>query len=101
MKNSNAISVRESEFRLAIHQIHDCEAEALESVVYVEIPRRSGAAWKGKVHVFELTGPRKSTRCYAWPEALSKTAITIRTVLHSAKISSPEEAVKSVLRRWR
>jgi hypothetical protein len=36
MKNSNAISVRESEFRLAIHLIHDCEAEALESVVYVE-----------------------------------------------------------------
>jgi hypothetical protein len=101
MKDNNAISVRESEFRLAIHQIHNCEAEALEGIVHVKIPRRNGAAWKGKVHVFELSGHGKATHCYAWPETLSKSAIIIRVVLRSDKICSPEKAVQSLLRRRR
>jgi hypothetical protein len=99
MKDDKDIAVRDDEFRLAIHQTHNCEAEALECVVHVVIPRRNGAPWKGKVHVFGVTGHPNATRCYAWPESLGKTAIMVRSVLHSDRISSPEKAVRSVLRR--
>jgi hypothetical protein len=58
-----------------------------------------GAQWEGKVHVFQLSGHAKATRCYAWPEPVSHTAVIIRVVLHSGRVASAEEAVKSVLRR--
>jgi hypothetical protein len=101
MRKDMAIAVRESEIRFAIHQTHDCEAEALESIVHVKNPSRKGAPWERKVHVFEVSGHSKSTRCYAWVEPLDKTAITIRAVLHSDMISSPEKAVQLVMRRAR
>jgi hypothetical protein len=101
MRKDTAIAVRESELRLAIHQTHNCEAEALESIVLVKSARGKGALWERKVHVFEVSGHSKATRCYAWLEPLGKTAITIRAVLHSDMISSPEKAVQSVMRRAR
>jgi hypothetical protein len=101
MGNDSVMSVQELEFRLAIHQTHNCEAKALERIVDIKIPRRNGVTWEGKVHVFEMSGHPNAARCYAWPEPFGKTGIMIRAVLHSDKISSPEKAVKSVLRRGR
>jgi hypothetical protein len=99
MKNDTLGQVRISEFRLAIHQTHNCEVEKLEKVVRVVVLQQHGPAWEGDIHVFQLRGHGKASRCYAWPEALGNTATLIRTVLHSEKISSPEQAVRSVLRR--
>lgn len=48
MKNNNEIAIRESELRLAIHQTHDCEAEALEGVVDVKIRGETAPLGKAK-----------------------------------------------------
>jgi hypothetical protein len=101
MTKDTAIAVRESEFRLAIHQTHNCEAEVLVSIVHIKSPSGKDAPCERNVHVFEVSGHSKATRCYAWLEPLGKTAITIRAVLHSDKISSPEKAVQSAMRRAR
>jgi hypothetical protein len=97
----DTISLFEDEFRLAIHQIHNCEPQSLEAVVDVKIPPGTGASWSGKVHVFQLSSHPKAKRCYAWPEPLGGTAVIIRAVLHSGRVASAEQAVKSVLRRRR
>jgi hypothetical protein len=99
MRNGNPNRVRESEFRFAISQTHNCKARVLKEVIRVTVPRSIGPTWEGDVHVFELAGHNKATRCYAWPEVLSETATIIRAVLHSEKISSPAQAVRVVLRR--
>jgi hypothetical protein len=99
MKNDTLGQVRISEFRLAINQTYNCEVEKLEKVVRVVVLQQHGPVWEGDIHVFELRGNSKASRCYAWPEALGDTATLIRAVLHSEKISSPEQAVRSILRR--
>jgi hypothetical protein len=101
MKQNNAFRVRESEFRWVIHETHSCQAERLENAVHVKIWRRKDVPWEGTVHVYEVRGHPNATRCYAWVEPLGKTAIIIRAVLHSDKISSPEKAVQSAMRRAR
>src|SRR5712691_8221591 len=63
MRKDTEIAVRESEFRLAIHQTRNCEAEVLESIVHVKGPSGKGAPWERKVHVFEVSGHSKATRC--------------------------------------
>jgi hypothetical protein len=100
IKRPQPMPVREAEFRLAIHQTHDCEAEELEEIVDVRISR-NGVKWEGRVHVFTLRGHPSATLCYAWPEAITATATVIRATLHSEKISSAERAVLSVLQRSR
>jgi hypothetical protein len=37
-------NIRVDEFRLAIHQTHDCEAGRLAEIVHVTIPRKNGSA---------------------------------------------------------
>jgi hypothetical protein len=91
--------VLEEEFRLAIHQTHNCEAEYLEDIVDVKVALETGVQWEGKVHVFHVSGHAKGARCYAWPEPVSHTAMIIRVVLHSGRVASAEQAVRSVLRR--
>jgi SOS response associated peptidase (SRAP) len=63
--------VLEEEFRLAIHQTHNCEAEYLEDIVDVKVALETGVQWEGKVHVFHVSGHAKGARCYAWPEPVS------------------------------
>ena len=89
----------EEEFRLAIHQTHNCEAESLEDIMDVKIPLETGGLWEGQVHVFQVSGHTNATRCYAWPEPFCETGVIIRVVLHSGRVASAEAAVKSVLRR--
>jgi hypothetical protein len=90
-----------SEFLMAIRQIHDCDARPEAQVVQVRLPNKRGKAWTGPVHIFELIGHPKATRCYAWPEAVDAKTVRVWSVLHSDKIRSPEQAVQSVRRRRR
>jgi len=99
MQHQRNISISEGEFRLAIHQTHNCEAESLERIIDVNIPLRTGARWEGRVHIFKVSGHSKASRCYAWPEPLGDTTIIVCAVLHSGRVTSPEQAVKSQLRR--
>jgi hypothetical protein len=98
---ASPVKVRLGELRMAIHQTHNCEAQVTAQVVQVRVPRNRGRAWNGMVHVFEITGHPKATRCYAWPEPLNARAVIIRAVLHSDKISSPQKAVQSLINRRR
>ena len=100
-KLTSPVKVRLSEFRMAIHQTHDCEAQSTDEVVRVRVSRARGRTWDGMVHIFELTGHPKATRCYVWAEHLGASTILIRVVLHSEKISSPQRAVQSVINRRR
>lgn len=95
------VHVRLSELRMAIQQTLGCEAENIAEVVHVRAPRDRGKTCDGMVHILEISGHPKATRCYAWPEPLNATTVIIRTVLHSDKISSPQEAVRSVINRRR
>jgi hypothetical protein len=99
MQRQHKFSVSEGELGLAIHQTHNCEAESLEGVVDVNIPLGTRARWEGKVHIFKVSGHSKASRCYAWGEALDDTTIIVCAVLHSGRVTSPEQAVKSTLRR--
>jgi hypothetical protein len=90
--------VRLSEFRMAIRQILDCDADPL-GVVELHVSRRNGEEWNGTVHVFEIAGHPRASRCYAWPEPLNETSVIIRVVAHAGRITSPERAVRSILNR--
>jgi hypothetical protein len=90
--------VRLSEFRMAIRQILDCDADPI-GAVELDVRRRNGENWNGTVHVFEISGHPRASRCYAWPEPLDETSVIIRVVPHAGRITSPEQAVRSILNR--
>ena len=90
--------VRLSEFRMAIRQILDCDADPI-GAVELDVRRRSGEDWHGTVHVFEISGHPRASRCYAWPEPLNETSVIIRVVPQAGRITSPERAVRSILNR--
>jgi len=100
-KEMHSIKVNLEELRYVIEDTHHCKVGGLAEVVDVRIPRRNKPTWEGPVHVFEIGGHPKAARCYAWPEPVNKTTITIRAVLHSDKISSAQKAVHSVIARKR
>jgi hypothetical protein len=93
-------AVRLSEFRLAIRQMLDCEANPT-GVVELRVPRRGGGDWSGTVHVFELSGHPRVSRCYAWPESLDERTVIVRVVAQAGRITSPQQAVRSILNRQR
>jgi hypothetical protein len=59
---------------MAIRQILDCDANPL-GVVDLHVSRRNGEEWNGTVHVFEIGGHPRASRCYAWPEPLDETSV--------------------------
>jgi hypothetical protein len=90
--------VRLSEFRMAIRQVLDADAEPA-GAVELHVRRRNGKEWHGTVHVFDIAGHPRAKRCYAWPEPLNDTSVIIRVVAQAGRITSPEQAVRSVLNR--
>src|ERR1700736_6616498 len=54
--------------------------------------------WEGVVHVFDLTGHPTATRAYAWSSPIEgSTKRRFFAVLHTARISSPLEAVRAAI----
>jgi hypothetical protein len=90
--------VRLSEFRMAIRQVLDADADPSD-VVELHVPRRQGQAWNGTVHVFSISGHPRATQCYAWLEPLDERRMIIRVVPRAGRITSPQQAVRSVLNR--
>jgi hypothetical protein len=82
---------------MAIQQTLGCEAGHAPQAIDLHVSRRNGEDWNGTVHVF--AGHPRASRCYAWPEPLNETTVIIRVVPHAGRITSPERAVRSVLKR--
>jgi hypothetical protein len=54
--------------------------------------------WEGVVHVFDLAGHPTTTRAYAWSSPIEgSTKRRFFAVLHTARISSPLEAVRAAI----
>jgi hypothetical protein len=84
---------------MAIQQTLGCEAGHAPQAIDLHVSRRNGEDWNGTVHVFEIAGHPRASRCYAWPEPLNETSVITRVVPHAGRITSPEQAVRSVLNR--
>ncbi len=83
---------------MAIRQVLGCDADPA-GVVELHLRRRDGEGWRGAVHVFEISGHPRASRCYAWPELLNDTSVIIRVVPQAGRITSPEQAVRFILNR--
>jgi hypothetical protein len=90
--------MRLSELCMAIRQVLDADAQPA-GVVELRLRCRNGKDWHGSVHVFDISGHPRARRCYAWPEALDAMSTIVRVVPHAGRITSPEQAVRSILNR--
>lgn len=79
----------------AIHRLHECESEHIESVPVTEA-FQGKTIWQGTVEVFALRGHPKANRCYAWSHAAGKDDKETRfvTVLELPPVDSPQKAVQ-------
>ena len=76
----------------AIRATHGCQSLHVKSVPVVE-QFEGKVAWKGTVEVFELIGPPKAKRAYAWTYRDGDQNKTI-AVLGIPPVDSPQSAVK-------
>ncbi len=98
LNDASPTPVRLSEFRMAIRQILNADADPA-GVVRVHLRRRNAKEWHGSVHVFDISGHPRARRCYAWPEPLDAANVVIRVVPQGGRIASPEQAVRSIINR--
>lgn len=78
------------EMRLAIENVHGCDVARL--VEKKSVPRPDARA-ATEVHLFEVEGHPKASRCYAWGMEISEAKIAIIAILESANIDSHERAL--------
>jgi hypothetical protein len=81
----------------AVERNHRCKAEHAGSRVIVE-PLPDGSIWRGVVEVFDVIGPAKANRCYAWIEQHAKRSVCF-TRLKAPPITSAQIAVRRALGR--
>lgn len=85
------------ELQKAVERLHGCTARSIE-IVEVEEKFQGQTVWHGIVHVFDIEGHPKATRCYAWSspiEASSKRKFF--AVLHVPPVISAKDAVKAAI----
>src|SRR5262245_18180666 len=82
--------------RDAIHKMHGCESEHVESVPVTE--RFQGqTVWEGAVEVFVIRGHPKAQRCYAWSHGQDNGRERYVTVLELPPVDSAERAVQAAI----
>jgi hypothetical protein len=80
-----------------VEQQHNCVARFVESVQVKEI-FQGQTVWHGTVHVFDIQGHSKATRCYAWSSPIDgSTKRRYYAVLHAPPVDSPEKAVRAAI----
>jgi len=79
----------------AFRQLHDCEAEHLETVPVVEHVH-GRKVWEGNVEVFKLKGHPKATRGYAWAGDKKKGSDAVAMV-EVSPVVSPKTAVQAAI----
>lgn len=85
----------DDQFRRAVERMHRCKATLVLSVPVTET-LAGGAVWEGVVHVFDLKGHAIANRAYAWAVERGNNR-RIFALLHQPLVTSPSEAVRSVL----
>src|SRR6202035_2665853 len=96
----NSVGIMEAntdELKSALENMHGGTATLAQSVPVRET-FEGEVVWEGVVHVFDLAGHPTATRAYAWPfPAKDSDQLRIVAVLHTARISSPLEAVRAAI----
>ena len=85
------------QLRKAIENLHGGTATLSQSVPVRET-FDGMPVWEGVVHVFDLAGHPTAARAYAWSSPIEgSTKRRFVVVLHTARISSPLEAVRAAI----
>ena len=85
------------ELQKAVETLHNCTAQFVEAVD-VEETLRGQNVWQGLVHVFEIQGYPKATRCYAWSSPIEgSTKRRFFAVLHVPPVASAQDAVRAAI----
>jgi hypothetical protein len=93
----NVVATLPDQLREAVQNMHGGTATLVQSVPVRET-FEGQTVWEGVVHVFDLAGHPTATRAYAWSspiEGIEKRRFF--TVLHSARLNSPTEAVRAAI----
>ena len=88
--------VAPSELKRAVESQHGGTATLVQSVPIHE-EHGGQTVWDGTVHVFDLAGHPKATRCYAWSYELPDGKRRFFAVLHLGGITGPREAVRAAI----
>ena len=81
----------------AVERMHDCQAAYLEQVAVNEL-FQGQPVWQGVVHVFEINGHPRATRCYAWSSSMEGSdKRRFFAVLHIPPITSAQDAVRAAI----
>jgi hypothetical protein len=89
--------VEADQLKQAVEQMHGGSATLAQSVPVRET-FEGKPVWEGVVDVFDLTGHPTATRAYAWSSPIEgSTKRRFFAVLHTARISSPLEAVRAAI----
>src|SRR5258708_35103829 len=89
--------VEADQLKEAVESMHGGTATLAQSVPVRET-FEGKAVWEGVVHVFDLAGHPTATRAYAWSSPIEGSAKRrFFAVLHTARISSPLEAVRAAI----
>ncbi len=79
----------------AVEGLYNCDATFAESVEVHET-FQGQTVWQGIVHIFNIQGHPKATRCYAWSSPIDGSANRrYYAVLHISPVDSPEKAVRA------
>jgi hypothetical protein len=89
--------VEADQLKEAVERMHGGTATLAQSVPVRET-FEGKPVWEGVVHVFDLAGHPTATRAYAWSSPIEgSTKRRFVAVLHTARISSPLEAVRAAI----
>ena len=85
------------QLREAVEALHHCKAQSIESVEVKE-NYKGQTVWEGVVHIFEIAGNPKATRCYAWSSPIEgSTKRKFFAVLHVPPVTSAKAAVRAAI----
>ncbi|HEV2318484.1 MAG TPA: hypothetical protein VGV18_01955 [Verrucomicrobiae bacterium] len=72
-----------------------CSAVHRQTVFVHEKTADNETVWFGDVEVYDLTGCKEATRCYAWESI--ENGVQVVTILRSRLVDSPQRAVQAAL----
>src|ERR1700720_4059122 len=89
--------VEVDQLKQSLESMHGGSAHLTQSVPVRET-FEGKTVWEGVVHVFDLAGHPTATRAFAWSSPIEgSTKRRFFAVLHTARISSPLEAVRAAI----
>lgn len=91
------MEVNVEQLKHAVERTHGNTARFLEKVAVKE-SFQGMPVWEGVVHVFEIEGHPKASKCYAWSASVEGTdRRRFYAVLHAPPINSATDAVRAAI----